>query len=622
MPAVVPPTSNWAAEISCDVEWAHAIAPGAHIDLVECNSASPSDLLAGVKLARFLPGVSAVSMSWGIGAEFAEEASNDSIFSARGVTFVTSSGDYGWPAGAGSPGGPGGSLAFSPNVLTVGGTVINVDNNGNPVSETAWAGSGGGESQFQPGPPFQFIDKQFGINGERATPDVAFDAGTPVDIVDSYDSPPQTSFVGTSVGAPCWAALVAIADQGRALSGQPPLGTVDVPASPGVAPLTFANPQELMFILYDLPTTDFHQVQSGSDAQITAIQPPANTNYIATSVSFVNGPGEGAQAVAVTSGPNGVITAVNVTSGGSGYSAMQPPTAVITGEGATVQMSVTVDSGGHITGVSVPAGGVGSGFLSIDIEGGNPASGQQDSAIPTVVNGRITAITMTSAIGAGGYSSVPTVTIGGNVNGNTPLAFSIDGKPGQNQSALALAIVQPGVFYNDVTGLGTPNAKKLISDLVDSDTLDNQVGFGVQSPFTSDHGVALAAVNGINYIAFRANGTHRLIIVPMFADGSLDAADAWASGGFSSSPLPQPSITVNGSPALASLNGQLYVAWPGENDNGQLFVAKVTVTPTGGLSSTGTINPTGESGLALSLSVSTPEPVVCIRQRQPRSRWL
>ena len=47
------------------MEWAHAIAPGAKIILVEANSQSLSDLMAGVATAANQPGVSVVSMSWG-----------------------------------------------------------------------------------------------------------------------------------------------------------------------------------------------------------------------------------------------------------------------------------------------------------------------------------------------------------------------------------------------------------------------------------------------------------------------------------------------------------------------------------------------------------------------------
>src|SRR5262249_30310943 len=61
---------NWEEEEALDVEWAHAMAPGASIVLVECQPSGGSDLYAGARMAAALPGVSAVSMSWG-SAEYA-----------------------------------------------------------------------------------------------------------------------------------------------------------------------------------------------------------------------------------------------------------------------------------------------------------------------------------------------------------------------------------------------------------------------------------------------------------------------------------------------------------------------------------------------------------------------
>src|SRR5262249_41943798 len=52
------PTSNtsWGLEESLDVEWAHAMAPGASILLVEANSSNWMDLFAAVNYARNQPG--------------------------------------------------------------------------------------------------------------------------------------------------------------------------------------------------------------------------------------------------------------------------------------------------------------------------------------------------------------------------------------------------------------------------------------------------------------------------------------------------------------------------------------------------------------------------------------
>src|SRR5271157_866066 len=106
-------TGGWEFEESLDVEWAHAMAPGASIMLVEASSDSNSDLLAGVQYAAAHANV--VSMSWG-GSEFARETAYDTqYFDQAGVTFVASSGDDGAPAEWPS---------VSPNVLSVGGTAL------------------------------------------------------------------------------------------------------------------------------------------------------------------------------------------------------------------------------------------------------------------------------------------------------------------------------------------------------------------------------------------------------------------------------------------------------------------------------------------------------------------
>jgi subtilase family serine protease len=64
-----------AVEITLDVEWAHAIAPGATILLVVAQSSRVSDLLAAVSYAAS-QGAAQVSMSWG-GPEAAGETTDD-----------------------------------------------------------------------------------------------------------------------------------------------------------------------------------------------------------------------------------------------------------------------------------------------------------------------------------------------------------------------------------------------------------------------------------------------------------------------------------------------------------------------------------------------------------------
>ena len=70
--------SGWALEISLDIEWAHAIAPGAHILLVEATSNSFANLLAAEDYAK--TNAQYVSNSWD-GSEFSGENAYDARFS-------------------------------------------------------------------------------------------------------------------------------------------------------------------------------------------------------------------------------------------------------------------------------------------------------------------------------------------------------------------------------------------------------------------------------------------------------------------------------------------------------------------------------------------------------------
>src|SRR5262249_27531431 len=68
-------TGGWGVETALDVEWVHALAPGAKILLVEANSADTTDLFAAAKWAasqHATLGVSVVSMSFGAGEYSAE----------------------------------------------------------------------------------------------------------------------------------------------------------------------------------------------------------------------------------------------------------------------------------------------------------------------------------------------------------------------------------------------------------------------------------------------------------------------------------------------------------------------------------------------------------------------
>ncbi len=197
--------SGWALEISLDVQWAHAIAPGARILLVEASSASFTNLLAAEDYAA--AHASYVSNSWGA-SESSGESSYDSHFVHSGVVFFVSAGDAGLPAEYPSS---------SPNVISVGGTTLHFDGSGNFTSETGWSSGGGGCSAYETANAAQSSFSgyaQVACGGKRATPDVSLDAD-PASGVSVYDS---TSYNGqkgwfqvggTSASSPMWAGRAA-----------------------------------------------------------------------------------------------------------------------------------------------------------------------------------------------------------------------------------------------------------------------------------------------------------------------------------------------------------------------------------------------------------------------------
>ncbi|HEX4052640.1 MAG TPA: S53 family peptidase [Tepidisphaeraceae bacterium] len=275
-----PPTSNTVGvesyETALDVEWAHAIAPAANILVVEANSSDNDDLNAAASYAATVKGVSAVSMSYtSVDSGLEGDLFYTTPANHSGVTFVAAAGDS---AEVYHP-------ASAATVLGVGGTSLTLGSGNTYLSETTWSGTGGGTSAYQAEPAYQYNVQDTGL---RMTPDVAYDAdpNTGFDIyVNGVDSP----FVvgGTSAGAPQWAALIAIADQGRVLNG---LGSLD-------------GATQTLPMLYDLYGTPlyasaFHDITTGGNGvffagpgydEVTGLgSPQANVlvQYLAGNISL------------------------------------------------------------------------------------------------------------------------------------------------------------------------------------------------------------------------------------------------------------------------------------------------------------------------------------------------
>lgn len=331
------PNPGWITETSLDVQWAHAIAPGAAILLVEANSNSYADMIQAVDYARRAPGVVAVSMSWGSG-EFPAEVNYDSVFTTPpghgGVSFFGASGDTGAPASYPSA---------SPNVVSVGGTTLSASN-GVYVAESGWSGSGGGISLYQARPGYQSgIVSQDGRF--RMTPDIAYNSNpsTGFPVYDSYNNgtaTPWGQWGGTSAAAPQWAALVAIANQGRALAGQ---GSLD-------------GATQLLPALYRMAAGNFHDVMVGGSTG----SPPLSTGTGYDLVTGLGSPYAYRIVSELISATNNASTQLTMTAPSSTLSASSfsvTVTAVdaagnrLTGYRGTVQFSST----DLAQGVSLPA---------------------------------------------------------------------------------------------------------------------------------------------------------------------------------------------------------------------------------------------------------------------------
>ena len=199
-------------ESALDIQWAHALAPLAKIVLVQSYSNTFVDLFQAVDVANSIPNVRTVSMSWG-GSEWSGETAFDAHLKAPGVVYF---------AGAGDIGGQSLYPSVSQYVVSAGGTKLNYNACGELVGETAWINSGGGPSIFVPIPPWQAQMKDVAAKcgAYRGTPDIAFDADSASGVA-IYDSTPYNGVSGwvviggTSLAAPCWAAIAGLMSESR-----------------------------------------------------------------------------------------------------------------------------------------------------------------------------------------------------------------------------------------------------------------------------------------------------------------------------------------------------------------------------------------------------------------------
>jgi kumamolisin len=244
-------------EVSLDTEWSGSIAPGANIIVYAPSTIGLTGLLSAcVQILN--DGTAKIATCSGLA--FAEGAlssaarqSASQVFvqmAAAGITLFYSSGDGGSnPASDGFTYNAGSALsatypASDPYVTGVGGTTATFDSNWTMIGEAAWFGfyngvlhgSSGGVSALYSRPAWQ-SGPGVPAGTMRCVPDVAAMSyantatGKPAFIV--LNGVNVSTFGGTSLSAPTWAAVTALIDQARNDAGLPPLGLL----GPWVYPL-------------------------------------------------------------------------------------------------------------------------------------------------------------------------------------------------------------------------------------------------------------------------------------------------------------------------------------------------------------------------------------------------
>jgi subtilase family serine protease len=326
IPAFNPGNSDmagWAGETTLDVEYAHALAPGANILLVE-TPVSETEGVTGFPqivaaeeygLAHYKVGV--ISQSFGATEEtFRDYAQLDPLRGAykdadnRHVTVLAASGDAGatdyqpdevnyyasrvtsWPDS-------------DPLVTAVGGTQLRPHGTGytsvawNDTYDRAWTmyaegstdpaptASGGGTSEFFGRPSYQ--DSVKAVTGaHRGVPDIAMSAACDgsVAVYSSYQ-PGQAGWsltCGTSEATPEFAAVVALADQvaGHPLGViNPALYRLEAKHAPGIVDVTSGSNT----VSFDQGSGD----QSTGGKLVTVKGYPAGQGYdLVTGVGTVN----------------------------------------------------------------------------------------------------------------------------------------------------------------------------------------------------------------------------------------------------------------------------------------------------------------------------------------------
>jgi hypothetical protein len=219
-------------EVALDIEMAISMAPGlSKVIVYEAGPQGDGDDVLNRMATDNLAKQLSSSWLWDPG----DDPIADQIyqqFAAQGQTFFTAAGDVdAYTSGIPFP-------ADNPYITVVGGTTLTTTAAGVWSSETVWnynngTGGSGGISTTYLIPSWQQginMTTNHGSITHRNIPDVAM-VGNNVSVI--YDNGVTNAWHGTSLSAPLWAAVIALANQQAAEYGQPTVGFLN-PALYGI----------------------------------------------------------------------------------------------------------------------------------------------------------------------------------------------------------------------------------------------------------------------------------------------------------------------------------------------------------------------------------------------------
>ncbi|WP_200886738.1 putative Ig domain-containing protein [Phaeacidiphilus oryzae] len=385
--------SGWAGEISLDLDMVSAVAPNAHILLVEASSANMSDLGTAVNQA-VSQGAKFVSNSYGGSEDSTDTSADSSYFNHPGVAITASAGDSGY--GAEYP-------AASRYVTSVGGTSLSRASNTRGWTESVWntsstEGTGSGCSAYDAKPSWQ---TDTGCS-KRTIADVSAvaDPATGVAVYDTYGASGWNVYGGTSASSPIIASVYADA-------GTP--GSSDVPAK-----YPYAH------------TSALNDVTSGSNGS-------CSPSYLCTAGAGYDGPtGLGT--------PNGLTAFTAGGTTGNTVSVTNPGSQSGTvGTAASLQIQASDSASGQT--LTYSATGLPTG-LSI-----NSSSGLI-SGTPTASGTYSVTVTAKDGTGATGSTSF-TWTVAGSGGGGGCTAAQLIGNPGFETGSASPWTASSGVVNSD-----------------------------------------------------------------------------------------------------------------------------------------------------------------------------